>query len=135
MKVCVYYVTKNHKVVDEKQIMENVGEVGKGVVCMVCPLVAMPILKEAMPMSTGIVAHAMDTDSSLIVSDAFKPLISTVQDLAEPISYGMSLKGFYERMTGKKEEGKATIMNSFYCFVGIQFLPDIYKLLKLVKLS
>lgn len=101
MKVSVMYVTKDQKVITEKEIMKATREVAQGVVMIKYGGVIIPMIanSSALPL-TGIVAHAADVYQPNQITEAFDPLISALQDLAEPLAYGIGIKGFMQRMTG-----------------------------------
>ena len=69
------------------------------------------------------------------ISTAVKPLVDVLVDLAEPISYGFMCKGFLEMMSGHSENGKKTIKSAITGYLGIQFIPQIFKIIKAIKLS
>lgn len=69
------------------------------------------------------------------ISKSVQPLIDILIDLAEPVSYGFMVKGFLEWMSGKEHEGKKTIKASAGGYLGIQFIPQIFKIIKSIKLA
>ncbi len=69
------------------------------------------------------------------VSESLRPLLRVLQDLAEPISYGFMIKGFMQIMSGDEHQGYKTIKLAISGFVGIQWIPYIYKIIKTVKLG
>lgn len=138
MKVSVIYVTKNQKVITEKELVEVIGkttkEVAQGVIMVKCGGQIIPMIANASSLPlTGIVAHASDVYQPNTITDAFDPLISALQELAEPLAYGVGIKGFMQRMTGKESEGNRTIKNAAYGYLGIQFLPSICDLINKIK--
>lgn len=68
------------------------------------------------------------------ISTAVQPLINVLVDLAEPVSYGFMVKGFFQWMSGAENEGKKAIKSSLVGFMGIQFIPQIFKLIRTIKI-
>ena len=94
---------------------------------------ALPLVKADLPL--GLVAHASaGVENASAIADAFDPLIATLQDLAEPFSFGFALKGVFMKMQGKENEGNKVMKNAMYGYLTVQFLPEIYDLLKMIKL-
>lgn len=69
------------------------------------------------------------------ISSSVQPLIDVLIDLAEPVSYGFMVKGFIEWMTGRENEGKKTIKSSMTGYLGIKFIPQIFKIIKGINLA
>lgn len=67
------------------------------------------------------------------IAQSLKPLVDVIKDLAEPISYGFMIKGFMSVMAGDESKGFKTIKNAIGGFVGIQFIPQIFTILKGIK--
>jgi len=128
MKVSVFYITKNGKLIEEKDIAKLGGDTLKAVAMITCVNGALPLIQGSL------VAQASTTETGSAISDAFDPLISTLQDLAEPFSFGFALKGVFMKMQGKENDGNKTMKNAMYGYLTVQFLPQIYDLLKLIKL-
>ena len=63
-----------------------------------------------------------------------QPLISILQDLAEPVSYGFMIKGFLQIMAGDDHAGQKTIKSAIGGFLGIQFIPKVFAIIKGVKI-
>lgn len=80
-------------------------------------------------LANGNVVYAYDG-----ISTAVKPLVDILVDAAEPVSYGFMCKGFFEWMSGKEHEGKKSIKSSIVGFLGIQFIPQIFKIIRTIKL-
>ncbi|MTI47859.1 MAG: hypothetical protein FH761_08460 [Firmicutes bacterium] len=68
------------------------------------------------------------------ITQSLQPLIKVLQELAEPVSYGFMIKGFMSIMSGNEHEGKKTIKNAIAGFLGIQFIPKIFAILKNIQL-
>lgn len=68
------------------------------------------------------------------ISEAVKPLVDILVDAAEPISYGFIVKGCIQMMSGAEHEGKKSIKSSIVGFLGIQFIPQIFKIIRTIKL-
>ena len=64
------------------------------------------------------------------ISNSVQPIIDVLKDLAEPVAYGFMIKGFLSMMAGNEHEGKKTIKYALGGYVGIQFIPQIFKILK-----
>ena len=64
------------------------------------------------------------------ISESMAPIISVLKDLAEPISYGFMIKGFMKVMSGDEHEGIKTIKNAVGGFIGIQWIPFIFRTIK-----
>lgn len=69
------------------------------------------------------------------ISKGVQPIVDVLVDLAEPVSYGFMCKGFLEMMAGKEHEGKKTLKASITGYLGIQFIPQIFKIIKSIKLN
>lgn len=81
-------------------------------------------------MMNGNVTYAAYTG----ITDAVEPLIDILKDAAEPASYGFMAKGFFQWMSGAEHEGKKTIKSSMVGYLGIQFIPQIFKIIRTIKL-
>lgn len=68
------------------------------------------------------------------IAESFMPLVVVLQDLAEPVSYGFMIKGFLQIMAGNDHAGQKTIKNSIGGFLGIQFIPKIFEIIRSIKL-
>ena len=68
------------------------------------------------------------------IASGMQPLLDVLKDLAEPFSYAFMVKGFLSMMAGNEHEGKKTIKYAIGGYVGIQFIPQIFKLIKELKL-
>lgn len=133
MKVSAFYITKNGKVIDEKDVAKASLSIGKTVAMSACTHGALPLIQSDLPL--GLIAHASDgVETASAISTAFDPLIATLQDLAEPFSFGFALKGVFMKMQGKENEGNKVMKNAMYGYLTVQFLPEIYDLLKMIKL-
>lgn len=76
--------------------------------------------------STAYAAAAAISD----VGKAFQPIINTIKELADPIAYGFVIKGFIEIIAGKAEAGKKTISGAIAGYIGVQWLPWLFGLVK-----
>lgn len=135
MKVSGFYVTKGQNLIDEKKLISGIEQMTQGVVLVTIGNQAMPMIHDVIT-SSGIVAHASTTTTIATpdIGNAVAPIIQTLQDLAEPFSYGFAIKGVLQKMSGKENEGTKTLKNALGGYVVVQFLPEIYKLLRLVKI-
>ena len=68
------------------------------------------------------------------IASGMQPLLDVLKDLAEPFSYAFMVKGFLSMMAGNEHEGKKTIKYAIGGYVGIQFIPQIFDLIKSLKL-
>ena len=68
------------------------------------------------------------------ISEGVKPLIDVLIDAAEAISSGFMVKGFIQWMSGAEHEGKKAIKSSIVGFLGIQFIPQIFKIIRSIHL-
>lgn len=64
------------------------------------------------------------------VTQGLQPIINILKDLAEPVSYGFMIKGFLKIMSGDETEGYKTIKHAIGGYIGIQWIPMIYSLIK-----
>lgn len=69
------------------------------------------------------------------ISEALRPLLLTLQDLAEPIAYAYMIKGFMKLMSGDEHEGFKTIKFAASGYIGIQWIPYIFQIIKGIKLG
>lgn len=137
MNVSGFYVTKNGKLVDEKDVA-NVGVgVAKTVLMTTCTHNALALVQGGATL--GMIAHASDVATTVngvqqtsTIATAFDPLIHTLQDVAEPFSLGFAMKGVFMKMQGKESEGNKVMKNSMYGYLTIQFLPKVYDLLRTI---
>ena len=68
------------------------------------------------------------------IANGVQPLLDVLKDLAEPFSYAFMVKGFLSMMAGNEHEGKKTIKYAIGGYIGIQFIPQIFSLIKSLKL-
>ena len=64
------------------------------------------------------------------ISHGLQPLINVLKDLAEPVAYGFMIKGFLEIISGKEHEGKKTLKYAAAGYVGIQWIPAIFSIIR-----
>ena len=69
------------------------------------------------------------------ISESVQPLVNIVIDLAEPVSYIFMVKGFLQWCSGKELEGKKAIKSAMTGYLGVQFMPQIFKIIKAIKLN
>ncbi|MPN56934.1 hypothetical protein SDC9_204627 [bioreactor metagenome] len=67
------------------------------------------------------------------IADGVKPIIDVLKDLAEPVAYGFMVKGFLQLMSGNESGGTKTIKWAIGGFIGIQWIPNILKIIKNIK--
>ena len=67
------------------------------------------------------------------VTESVQPIINVLKDLAEPVSYGFMIKGFMKIMAGEEHEGMKIIKGAIGGYVGIQWIPMIFSLIKNIK--
>ena len=59
------------------------------------------------------------------IANGVQPLLDVLKDLAEPFSYAFM---------GNEHEGKKTIKYAIGGYIGIQFIPQIFSLIKSLKI-
>jgi len=67
------------------------------------------------------------------ISNAVQPIVNVLKDLAEPVAYGFMIKGFLQLMSGNESGGTKTIKWAIGGFIGIQWIPNILKIIKDIK--
>lgn len=67
------------------------------------------------------------------IATGLQPLIIILKDIAEPVAYGFLIKGFMKIMAGDEHEGKKTIKYAAGGYIGIQWIPEIMRLIKGIK--
>lgn len=67
------------------------------------------------------------------VTQSLQPLVDILKDLAEPVSYGFMIKGFMKIMAGEEHEGMKTIKGAIGGYIGIQWIPYIFNIIKNIK--
>lgn len=90
--------------------------------------------KQLINVGIGLVLTTSSTVSANNINEALQPLIDILQDLAEPVSYGFMIKGFLQIMAGDDHAGQKTIKSAIGGFLGIQFIPKIFAIIKGVKI-
>lgn len=95
-------------------------------------LTGIDIAKEIIPPLVTI-AFIIDGNTAYAAKDvktAFKPIIDTLKDLADPVCYGFMIKGFLQVMGGQSEKGKQAIKNAIGGYIGIQWIPWIFDMIR-----
>ena len=59
------------------------------------------------------------------ITSVWQPLKETLQELAEPVSYGFCIKGFMQVMSGNAHQGKQTIKWALGGLAGIYAIPTL----------
>ena len=90
--------------------------------------------KQIINIGIALIVSQSQTVNANSINDALQPLIKVLQDLAEPISYGFMIKGFLQIMAGDDHAGQKTIKSAIGGFLGIQFIPKIFAIIKGVKI-
>ncbi|UYZ39095.1 hypothetical protein OD350_28905 (plasmid) [Clostridium beijerinckii] len=67
------------------------------------------------------------------VTQSLQPLVDVLKDLAEPVSYGFMIKGFMKIMAGEEHEGLKVIKGAIGGYIGIQWIPYIFSIIKSIK--
>lgn len=67
------------------------------------------------------------------VTESVQPIINVLKDLADPVAYGFMIKGFMKVMAGEEHEGLKIIKGAVGGYVGIQWIPMIFSLIKGIK--
>lgn len=90
-------------------------------------------IKTILITNVGHVAFAegtMKAATTTSFSSGLKPLIDVLKDLAEPVSYGFMIKGFMKVMSGDEHEGLKTVKYAIGGYLGVQWIPSIFKIIK-----
>lgn len=85
-----------------------------------------------MGVTTYTTMKAIPANASTI-TEGVQPIIEILKDLAEPISYGFMIKGFLKLMSGEEHEGIKIIKCAITGYIGIQWIPMIFRVIKSVK--
>lgn len=117
MKIYGFYVKKNSKKNRVKEIRIDVDKV-----LMTATITVM--------LFNGM-SYTAFADS---ITKSVQPLIDVLKDLAEPVAYGFMIKGFMKIMAGDEHEGMKTIKYAVGGYVGIQWIPAIFRLIKGVSI-
>jgi hypothetical protein len=90
------------------------------------------ILKATLPVAVNISTMLTPTKAYAAepLSGALKPIIDVLKDLAEPVSYAFMIQGFIQMMAGNSEKGKKTIKNAIIGFIGVQWIPWIFSIIR-----
>ncbi|GAA0076224.1 hypothetical protein UT300005_06020 [Clostridium sp. CTA-5] len=67
------------------------------------------------------------------ITESVQPIIDIFKELAEPVSYGFMIKGFLSIMAGSEHEGKKTIKYAIGGYMGIQWIPKIFQIIKSIN--
>jgi hypothetical protein len=113
MKIYGFYVRKNKKKNPVKEISINVDK-------------AIMTATVTVLLINGM-SYTAYADS---ITKSVQPLIDVLKDLAEPVAYGFMIKGFMKIMAGDEHEGMKTIKYSLGGYMGIQWIPAIFRLIK-----
>jgi hypothetical protein len=108
----VYWKIKNGKLSDLESVKRRFLEIG------------IPV--------TFILASSTDVYAATNVKQAMKPIITTLQDLAEPITYAFMIFGGLKYASGHSAEGGKIIKNAIGGYVLIQWIPWIFSIIKQV---
>lgn len=94
------------------------------------------VITDRQIINTGIalMLATSNTVSANSMMGPLQPLITILQDLAEPVSYGFMIKGFLQIMAGDDHAGQKTIKSAIGGFLGIQFIPKVFQIIKGVKI-
>lgn len=90
--------------------------------------------KELINIGVGAVLLTSEVAYANPINSALNPLIRVLQDLAEPVSYGFMVKGFLQIMAGDDHAGQKTIKSAIGGFLGIQFIPKIFAIIRGIKI-
>lgn len=66
------------------------------------------------------------------IKEGLKPIIKTLQDLADPVAYCFMIYGGIKYITGHATEGQKMIGQAIGGFILIQWIPWIFELIKKV---
>lgn len=64
------------------------------------------------------------------IAQGVQPIIDVLKDLAEPVAYAFMVKGFLKLMSGAENEGLKTIKYAVGGYVGIQWIPEVFKIIR-----
>ncbi|MBY6761809.1 hypothetical protein HYH84_12770 [Clostridium botulinum] len=67
------------------------------------------------------------------ITESVQPIIDIFKELAEPASYAFMTKGFLSMMAGNEYEGKKTIKYAIGGYMGIQWIPKIFQIIKSIN--
>ena len=66
---------------------------------------------------------------------SLKPIITTLQDLAYPLTYGFMIVGTLKYIAGQSQEGKKTIKDAVAGYILVQWIPWIFGLIEQIGKS
>lgn len=118
----LHYISKDqfNKAID---IAEKVVDIGiKGCVFSIASTATAPFLIAAAPASGNPVMNGL------------QPLFTTIGHFAQPVCYGYLMKGMFNMMQAKEEEGKKTMKFAVGGFLGAKFVPQIFDFLETLQL-
>lgn len=145
MKICAFYVTKNQRVIEEKDVLKAIDGLAKiGVSAIVISQIT-PIMMEFI--GEPIVAHASSSiayNGGAIDSGSLEPavnkmlskadeIVNALQRLAYPVSYGFALKGILEKMSGNEQVGSKHLKEALKGYVIIQVLPMLFDVINIFR--
>lgn len=91
------------------------------------------VLKATILTATTCATLAPVPAQAVSISQSVEPVIEILKDLAEPVSYGFMIKGFMKLMAGQEHEGLKIIKCSICGYIGIQWIPMIFSIIKSIK--
>lgn len=112
MKI-IYFKVKKGKVKDMKDIQRKLVKYG------------IPAVLAVQTMSGN--AYAAND-----IKTGLKPIIQTLQDLADPVAYCFMIYGSIKYITGHAQEGQKMIGSAIGGFILIQWIPWIFDLIRKV---
>lgn len=115
MKILYFRVKKNGKVTSLEQLERT-------------------LIKHGLPVTVGFMVAGSQPvfAANGNVKDALKPLITALQDLAEPVAYAFMIYGGIKYISGHASEGKKTLSNAIGGYILIQWIPWIFSIIRQV---
>jgi hypothetical protein len=111
MKV-IYWKIKNGKVSDIETLQSRFLEVG------------IPV--------TFVLLTQNHVHAAANVKQAMKPIIDTLKDLAEPVTYAFMIFGGLKYASGHSAEGGKIIKNAIGGYILVQWIPWIFSIIRQV---
>lgn len=67
------------------------------------------------------------------VKQSLQPIISLLQDLAEPIAYAFMIYGGIQHIAGKSAEGKRILRDAAGGYILIQWIPWLFSIIRTIR--
>jgi len=92
--------------------------------------IKLELLKYGMCGSIVLVGLSGNVSAASNVKEGLKPLISALQDLAEPVAYCFMIYGGLKMASGHNNEGQKILKSAIGGYVFIQWIPWIFDIIK-----